>query len=88
MKIKKGFVVRDVAGNTVAVPTGDLVNEIKAIINLNETGKFTWELLQNEDLSIDEIAEKLVERYKIDKERAKLDTQKFIEQLQNANVFE
>ncbi len=87
MKIKEGFFLREIADTTVVVPTGILIHEFKGVIHLNETGKFIWELLQ-EDITIEEIADKLVEKYKFDQERAIKSTQKFIEQLQNANVFE
>lgn len=87
MKIKDGFVIREIAGNLVAVPTGNLVREVKSIINLNEPGKFIWELLQKEDLDVEEIAERLVVRYKIDKQRAKVDTEKFVQKLKDTNVI-
>ena len=43
MKIKDGFLLQDVAGNTVVLPTeGDL----NMMITLNETAKFLWEKLE------------------------------------------
>ena len=45
MKIKEGFLLQDVAGNTVVLPTeGDL----NMMITLNETAKFLWERLEQE----------------------------------------
>ena len=46
MKIKDGFVLREVAGDTVVLPTGDL--NINAMITLNESAAFLWRLLQND----------------------------------------
>lgn len=87
MKIRKGFVVREVAGEIIAVPTGELVKDFQEIITLTKSAKFVWDLLQ-EDRTIEDIKSKLVEKYKIDEERAKKDIEQFIENLREANVIE
>lgn len=47
MKLKEGFILREVAGQTVVLPAGgDL--DLNMMISLNETGKFLWSLLDNE----------------------------------------
>ena len=43
MKIKNGFVVRKVGGESVVVPVGEMSKEFHGMINLNETGAFLWE---------------------------------------------
>lgn len=87
MKIKKGFVVREVAGEIVAVPTGKLLEELQEVITLTHSAKFVWELLQ-EDRTIEEITNRVVEKYKIDPEKAKSDVEKFIKILQQKNIIE
>jgi tRNA U34 5-carboxymethylaminomethyl modifying GTPase MnmE/TrmE len=47
MKIKQGFVVREVAGKSVAVATGALSREFHGMVTLNGTGKFLFEELKN-----------------------------------------
>ena len=47
MKLKDGFILRTVAGQTVVLPTGDEL-DLNMMITLNDTGKFLWELLQEE----------------------------------------
>lgn len=45
MKLKDGFLLRQVAGQTVVLPVGgDL--DLNMMITLNETGAFLWEQLQ------------------------------------------
>lgn len=44
MKLKDGFVLRTVAGETVVLPTGGVTN-FDMMITLNDTGKFLWEHL-------------------------------------------
>ena len=43
MKIKKEFVVREVADNIVMVPTGKLMNEYSKMFKLNSVSKFIVE---------------------------------------------
>ena len=46
MKIKKGFVLRDVAGRSVVVATGAAAKRFRGMVMLNETGKEIWTRLQ------------------------------------------
>ena len=47
MKIKDGFLLRQVAGQNVVLPAGDTLN-LNVMITLNETGAFLWERMQTE----------------------------------------
>lgn len=44
MKLKDGFVLRTVAGETVVLPAAG-VTDFDMMITLNDTGKFLWERL-------------------------------------------
>lgn len=46
MKIKKGFVLRDVAGRSIVVATGAAAKKFRGMIMLNDTGKEIWIRLQ------------------------------------------
>lgn len=60
MKLKDGFILRTVAGETVVLPTGG-VTDFDMMITLNDTGKFLWERLvvgaEEADLVKDLLAE-------------------------------
>ena len=60
MKLKDGFILRTVAGETVVLPAAG-VTDFDMMITLNETGKFLWERLavgaEEEDLVKDLLAE-------------------------------
>ncbi len=87
MKVKEGFILREIADTIVVVPTGKAVAEFQGMITLSKSAKFVWELLQ-EDITLEEIANQLVEKYKIDFQRAKDDAQGFINKLKDAKVIE
>ena len=47
MKIKDGFILREVAGETVVIPTDDTL-DLNMMITLNETGAFLWKQLEQD----------------------------------------
>lgn len=88
MKIKKEFVVREVADNIVMVPTGKLMNEYSKMFKLNSVSKFIVELLQKNDIDEKEIVKKILEEYEVDEEKAMEDTKKFIQELRKNDMLE
>lgn len=45
MKLREGFLLREIAGDTVVIPTGETV-DLNMMITLNETGRFLWQRLE------------------------------------------
>lgn len=88
MKIKEGFILRDVADKTFVVAVGELSKTFNGIITLNETGKFIWQLLTTETTE-EEIVEKLLLECE-DAERSVVekDVMNFIEQLKGDKILE
>lgn len=79
MKIKDGFVLREVAGDTVVLPSGDL--EINAMITLNESAAFLWKQMQ-EETTVEDLVKAVVENYpEVDAQTAKLAVEGFVAQL-------
>ena len=68
MKLKNGFVLRDVAGQTVVLPAGDDL-DLNLMITLNETGKFLWTLLEN-DRTEQQLVQALLNEYDVDEQVA------------------
>ena len=68
MKLKKGFVLREVAGQTVVLPAGEDL-DLNMMITLNDTGKFLWSLLENDKEEADLVAALLAE-YDVDEKTA------------------
>ena len=85
MKIKKGFVIREVGGETVVVPVGAMSKHFHGMINLNETGAFLWRFFQEEH-TLEEGVTALLAEYEVDDKLAKCDVEKFIQTL-TANGF-
>ena len=86
MKIKDGFILRQVADNYLVVAVGDAVKDFNGIINLNETGAFLWKILES-GATEEELVKKLTEEYDVDEETAKKDVGKFVSKLAEANLL-
>ena len=78
MQIKKGFVLREVGGETVVVPVGKMSKEFHGMINLNSTGAFLWRFY-TEEHSVDDGVEALCSEYEVADEKARTDVEKFVE---------
>lgn len=87
MKIKKDFILRKVADSYVVVPVGKLTLDFNGIINLNETGAFLFELLQ-EGAKKEELLRKMLEEYDVTPEKAAADIDVFLKKAEEADVLE
>ncbi|MBP3437202.1 MAG: PqqD family protein [Clostridia bacterium] len=86
MKIKDGFMLRDVAGFSLVVPINAEAS-FQGMMRLNGTGKFLWQQLEKE---ADEVAlvSALCESYDIDEAAAKEDVAAFLLRLDSLGVLE
>lgn len=84
MKLKDGFILRDVAGQTVVLPSGDDL-DLNMMITLNDTGKFLWQRLE-QGAEFDALVAVLLAEYDVDEATAKRGVEGFVAKL-NANGF-
>ena len=86
MRIVSGFIVREIAGNTVAVPTGDAARRLSGLVARNGSGKFLFELLQTEQ-SQESLVQALTDAYEVTREVASADVAEFIVMLRENNML-
>lgn len=86
MKIKDGFMLREVASQTMVVAIGEASKAFNGIIRLNPTGKFLWEKLQS-DTTIEELTSAMTSEYDIDEATANEDIIEFINILKGADLL-
>lgn len=77
MKIKKGFVVRKVGDEHIAVPVGERAKEFHGMIKLNETALFLWEFFTSEKTEEEAVAA-LLKDYEVSEEEAGKGVKEFI----------
>ncbi len=86
MKIKDGFLLRQVAGQTVVLPTGGGL-DLNMMITLNDTGAFLWEHLQA-DTDETALVAALLAEYDVTEEKARQAVDGFIAKLNEHGFLE
>lgn len=69
MKRNTDFMLRDIAGEVVLVPTGAATQNFNGLITLNEVAAFIWKNL-DEAQTQQKLTEMILEEFEIDKETA------------------
>lgn len=86
MKIDRNFVLREIAGEYIIIPTGKTALEFNGLITVNEIGMELWKMLQNE-VTFDDLLNGIMEEYDVDEEVAKEDIQDFLEKLKEGGIL-
>lgn len=85
MKLKDGFILHEVGGQIVVLPTeGDV--DLNMMIKLNGTGAFLWERLQ-EETDEDALVAALLAEYEVDEATARSCVQRFVGKLSDNGLL-
>lgn len=87
MKIKEGFLLRNVAGNNVVVPVGQATLDFNGMMSLNDTGAFIFGKMI-EGISREELIKAIMDEYEIDEHLAATDVDNFIKKVEGEGLFE
>ena len=86
MKIKEGFVLREVAGDIVVIPSGDTL-DLNMMITLNDTGRFLWEHLEKGAEKAD-LVQALTQEYDVSTENAEAHIDVFVAKLNENGLLD
>jgi hypothetical protein len=78
MKLKDGFMLREIAGTWIVVPIGQRVVEFNGLMTLSESGALLWKRLEKGS-DEEELIETILAEYEIDRDTAKGDVVEFID---------
>ena len=70
MKIKKGFILREMCGENIVTGEGLEHIDFNKLISLNSTAAFLWKKVADTEFTAETMAQMLVEEYGIDTELA------------------
>lgn len=87
MKIKEGFVLREMCGENIVTAEGMEHINFNKLISLNSTAAYLWESLSGKEFTIEDMAGLLVEKYGIDMELALKDSENLCKAWQDAGVM-
>ena len=88
MKIKDGFVLREMCGENIVAGEGIEHINFNKLISLNATAAYLWKELAGKIFTTEEMAQLLVDRYEIDMELAMKDSQALCQAWIDAGVAE
>ena len=86
MRLNSDYVLREIAGDYVLVPTGEAVAKFNGLFGVSEVGARILELLPEcpDEASV---VSRIVDEYDIDEETAKKDVSEFIADLREKEII-
>lgn len=89
MKIKKGFVLREVCGEQVIMGEGLGALDFGKLLCLNETAAWLWNrAVDSGEFTVDGLAEDLCGEYDVSPEQARTDVASIVAEWQKVGVVE
>lgn len=86
MKVDKEFVLREIAGDYIIIPTGKTVLDFNGLITVNEVGADLWNMLQ-EEVTMDDLVQGILKEYEVEEEVAREDIQEFLVTLEKSGIL-
>lgn len=87
MRIKSGYILREIVGNNVIIPIGERVIDFKGMMMPNDTGSFIWKQL-TVDISYEQLLKSILDEYDIDEDTAKTDLDDLLTEARKNGVIE
>ena len=89
MKLKEGFVLRQVCGENVITGEGLGAINFGKLLALNETAAWLWKEAEAQgDFTVNSLADKLCEEYEVTAEQARQDADAIVKKWQEVEVVE
>ncbi len=86
MKIKREFVLREIAGEYILVPVADSALELNGLIMLNDVGRRIWELYPTCE-TVEALLSALLDEYEVDETTLRSDVDEFLSKLKNLDII-
>lgn len=87
MKIKDGYLLRQMGNTFAAIYAGDDKDGLEGMVSLNSVGAFIWKLLEK-DCTADYLTNAVTEHYDIAPHIARSDIEKVLSILRTENILE
>lgn len=87
MKLKQGFILRNIADEYMGVATGPAAKVFNGLVRNNETANFIYERLLHET-TVEEIVAAMLEEYDAPKERIEADVLDVIDKIRGAGLLD
>ena len=88
MRLKKGFVLRDICNQKVVAAEGLENINFNKLLSLNSSAAFLWKEVEGKDFVVKDLADALVREYGITEELALKDSQNLLDSWRAAGVLD
>lgn len=87
MKIKDGFILKDVAGSKIVIATGSAKLDFNGVITFNDVGADVFTMLDGTN-SVESIVARISADYGADEKLVAADVERLIEKMKKFNLIE
>ena len=87
MKIKKDFLLRQVADTWVVIPIDSAIVNMDGMLNLNDSGALLWKVLE-QGADHEQLVDAVLAEYAVSREIAMKDVNEFVERLHKINCLD
>jgi hypothetical protein len=87
MKIKDGYILKDVAGAKIVIATGEQKFNFNGVMTFNSVGADVFNMLDGTN-SVDDIVNKIAEDYGVSVERVATDVENLIKKMKEHNLLD
>ena len=87
MKINNQFILRQLGDNIYVVETINSEEQFNKIVTFNTSSAYLWDLFYNKEFTKEEVAQSIVDKYGIDRNKADIDAVKLIERWKAAGLI-
>lgn len=80
MKLKKDYVLRQIAGTWVVLPLAAAAVNFNGMLKLNDSGAMLWKILE-QDIDKNTLVDALTAEYAVSRQQAEADVEDFLRRL-------
>jgi hypothetical protein len=78
MKIKEGFILRQICGEYVVVGEGLAQVNFNKMLSLNESAAYLWKAVSGKEFTEEDLVQLLLDQYEVSREVAQKDVEKLV----------
>lgn len=86
MKAAENMMLREIAGEYILIPVGEMAMHLHGMISLSESGLLLWKRLQKES-SEDDLVQCILNEYDVNRETAKEDVRAFLSKMDQLGIL-
>lgn len=86
MRLISGFCIRNILGETIAIPSQEAAKHLSGLASMNDTGQFLFRLLES-DQTEDSLIRAMTDSYEVDPQTARTDVLHFLQLLRENQLL-